>query len=104
MVNVGCVMSAIDQVVPAAGAEMMTNDVRVRVFFPYEAWVRFQKMGKRLALEEKTLVRVLASLQLAQLESMYERSAGMEQATEADLNQRGEELLGDLPGVKKQAA
>lgn len=97
-------VSVIDEVVPAAGAEMMTNGVRVRVFFPYEAWVRFQKMGKRLALEEKTLVRVLASLQLAQLESMYERSVGMEQATEADLDKRGKELLSDMPGVKKQAA
>ena len=53
-----------DEIEPASGAEVLTNGVRVRVFFPAEAWVRMQRMSKKLAIEEKTLLCVLASFQL----------------------------------------
>ncbi len=88
---------AADEITPAAGAEVTTNGVRIRVYFPFEAWKRFQKMSRTLALEEKTLVRVLASLQLAQLEAVYERaSEGVERAMEAQLDESAGVLLGDL--------
>ena len=99
-----CNVSIADEIRPAAGAEVMTNGVRVRVFFPFEAWVRFQAMSDRLALEEKTLVRVLASLQLAQLEAQQDAAAGgsarMRQVAEADLDERAATLMPDFQGTK----
>jgi peroxiredoxin family protein len=100
LVDLG-VWSMAEEITPAAGAEVLANGVRVRVFFPFEAWTRFQKMSKRLALEEKTLVRVLASLQLAQLETVYGATTeGMHQAVQAAMDEQATVLLGDLMEAK----
>jgi hypothetical protein len=50
-------------------AEKMANGTRVRVYFPDEAWARFDRAGKLLALDESTIVRVFASLYLVQWEA-----------------------------------
>jgi hypothetical protein len=49
--------------------EKMTHGTRVRVYFPDEAWARFDRAAKVLALDESSIVRVFASLYLAQWEA-----------------------------------
>jgi hypothetical protein len=80
-------------------AEKITGGWRERIMFTDHAWSRIERLSERLGLDEKTTLRMLVALQLAQLEASFgaAESAGVRAAVQQDMTANAESFLEDAP-------
>jgi hypothetical protein len=80
-------------------AEKITGGWRERVTFTDHAWTRIERLSERLGLDEKTTLRMMVALQLAQLEATFgaAESVGIRAAMEQDMTDRAGSFLEGAP-------
>jgi hypothetical protein len=64
-------------------AEKTRGGYRLRIHFPEAGWLRFEKLANALGADEQTVVRMCASIGLAQLELIAHPNTGVEPNSES---------------------
>jgi hypothetical protein len=64
-------------------AEKTRAGYRLRIHFPEAGWLRFEKLANALGADEQTVVRMCASIGLAQLELTVFPNSGVEPTSES---------------------
>ncbi len=64
-------------------AEKTRAGYRLRIHFPEAGWLRYEKLCNTLGLDEQTVVRMCASIGLAQLELIAHPNSGVEPNSES---------------------
>jgi hypothetical protein len=79
--------------------EKITGGVRERITFTDHAWARIERLSDRLGLDEKTTLRMMVALQLAQLEATFgaAESGAVRAAVEESMTERFESFVEGAP-------
>jgi hypothetical protein len=80
-------------------AEKITGGWRERITFTDHAWTRIERLADRLGLDERTTLRMLVALQLAQLEATFgaAESVGVRTAVQQDMTANAASFLEGAP-------